>query len=65
MYSTTLSDEEMTKVNVVDLDDLYNFYVDDFFSNFFLKSCSINFIVFLRPLFYPSFHVTVFYLFEF
>jgi hypothetical protein len=28
----TLSDEEMTKIKVIDLDELYNFVVDDFFS---------------------------------
>jgi hypothetical protein len=27
-----LSDEQMTKIKVVDLDELYNFYVRDFFS---------------------------------
>jgi hypothetical protein len=32
MYSTTLSDEQMTNTKVVDLDGFYNFYVDDFFS---------------------------------
>ena len=26
----TLSDEEMTKIKVIDLDELYNFVVDDF-----------------------------------
>jgi hypothetical protein len=26
-----LSDEEMTKITVLDLDELYNFVVDDFF----------------------------------
>jgi hypothetical protein len=26
------SDEEMTKIKVVDLDDFYNFYIHDFFS---------------------------------
>lgn len=30
--TTTLSDEEMIKIKVVDLDDFYNFYVHDFFS---------------------------------
>ena len=30
--TTTLSDEEMTKIKVVDLDKFYNFYVHDFFS---------------------------------
>jgi hypothetical protein len=29
--TTTLSDEEMTKIKVVDLDKFYNFYVHDFF----------------------------------
>ena len=29
---TTLSDEQMTKIKVVDLDEFYNFVVDDFFS---------------------------------
>ena len=28
----TLSDEETTKIKVIDLDELYNFVVDDFFS---------------------------------
>ncbi len=28
----TLSDEQMTKIKIVDLDVLYNFIVDDFFS---------------------------------
>jgi hypothetical protein len=28
----TLSDEKMTKIKVVDLDEFYNFYVHDFFS---------------------------------
>jgi hypothetical protein len=32
MYTTTLSDEEMIKIKVVDLDELYNFVSDDFFS---------------------------------
>ena len=27
----TLSDEQMTKIKVVDLDQFYNFVVDDFF----------------------------------
>jgi hypothetical protein len=31
MYTTTLSDEEMTKIKVVYLDELYNFVIDDFF----------------------------------
>ena len=30
--TTTLSDEEMTKIKVVDLDEFYNFYVHDFLS---------------------------------
>jgi hypothetical protein len=30
--TTTLSDKEMTEIKVVDLDELYNFYVHDFFS---------------------------------
>ena len=30
--TTTLSDEKMTKIKVVDLDKFYNFYVRDFFS---------------------------------
>jgi hypothetical protein len=29
---TTLLDEEITKIKVVDLDKFYNFYVHDFFS---------------------------------
>jgi hypothetical protein len=32
IVTTTLSDEEMTKIKVVDLDDFYNFYAHDFFS---------------------------------
>ncbi len=28
----TLSDEEMTKIKVVCLDEFYNFYIHDFFS---------------------------------
>jgi hypothetical protein len=28
----TLSDEQMTKIKVVDFDELYNFYVHDFFN---------------------------------
>ena len=28
----TLSDEEMTKIEVIDLDELYNFVIDDFFN---------------------------------
>ena len=30
--TTTISDEQMTKIKVVDLDEFYNFYVHDFFS---------------------------------
>jgi hypothetical protein len=30
--TTTLLDEEITKIKVVDLDKFYNFYVHDFFS---------------------------------
>ena len=30
--TTTLSDKEITKIKVVDLDKFYNFYVYDFFS---------------------------------
>jgi hypothetical protein len=30
--ATTLLDEEMTKIKVVDLDKFYNFYVHDLFS---------------------------------
>jgi len=29
--TTTMSDEQMTKIKVVDLDEFYNFVVDDFF----------------------------------
>jgi hypothetical protein len=32
MFTTTSSDEEMTKIKVVDLDEFYNFYVNDFFN---------------------------------
>ena len=32
MFATTLSDEEMTKIKVVDIDKFYNFYVHDFLS---------------------------------
>ena len=31
MLKNTLSDEQMTKIRIVDLDGLYNFVVDDFF----------------------------------
>ena len=30
--TTTLSNKEMTKIKVVDLDEFYNFYIYDFFS---------------------------------
>jgi hypothetical protein len=30
MYTTTLSDEKITKIKVADLDELYNFVGDDF-----------------------------------
>jgi hypothetical protein len=30
--TTTLSDEEMTQIKVLDIDEFYNFYVHDFFS---------------------------------
>ena len=30
--TTTMSDEQMTKIKVVDLDKFYNFYAHDFFS---------------------------------
>ena len=30
--NTTISDEQMTKIKVVNLDEFYNFYVHDFFS---------------------------------
>jgi hypothetical protein len=33
MYTITLSDEEITKIKVVDLDKFYNFVVDDFCSS--------------------------------
>jgi hypothetical protein len=33
MYTMTLSDEEITKIKVVDLDKFYNFVVDDFCSS--------------------------------
>jgi hypothetical protein len=32
IVTTTLSDEEMTKIKVVDLDEFYNFYIYDFFN---------------------------------
>jgi hypothetical protein len=32
MCVTTLSDEEMTKIKVVDIGEFYNFYIHDFFS---------------------------------
>jgi hypothetical protein len=31
MFTTTLLDEEMTKIKAVDLEKLYNFVVDNFF----------------------------------
>jgi hypothetical protein len=30
--TTTLSDEEMTKIKIIDLDEFYNIFVHDFFS---------------------------------
>ena len=30
--TTIISDEQMTKIKIVDLDEFYNFYVYDFFS---------------------------------
>ena len=33
MFTTTLSDEKMTKIKVVDLDEYYNFYFHGFFSS--------------------------------
>jgi hypothetical protein len=30
--TTIISDEQMTKIKVVDLNEFYNFYVPDFFS---------------------------------
>jgi hypothetical protein len=30
--TTTILDEQITKIKVVDLDEFYNFYVHDFFS---------------------------------
>jgi hypothetical protein len=32
MHTTNLLDEEITKIKVVNLDELYNFVVNDFFS---------------------------------
>jgi len=32
MFTITLSDEEMIKIKVVDLDELYNFGIHHFFS---------------------------------
>jgi hypothetical protein len=32
MLQIALSDEEMTKIKVLDIDELYNFVVEDFFS---------------------------------
>jgi hypothetical protein len=32
MFTITLLDEEITKIKVVDLDQFYNFYVHNFFS---------------------------------
>ena len=32
MFANTLSNEEMNKIEVVDLDEFYNIYIDDFFS---------------------------------
>ena len=32
MFANTLSNDEMTKIKVVDLDEFYNFYIVDFFS---------------------------------
>ena len=38
MFTNTLSNEEMTKIKVVDLDEYYNFYIHDFFSSNHLVS---------------------------
>ena len=38
MFATTLSDEEMTKIKVVDLDEFYNFGIH----HFKLKSFGIS-----------------------
>ena len=32
MLQITLSDEEMNQIKVIDIDELYNFVIDDFFS---------------------------------
>ena len=32
MFANTLSNKELTKIKVVDLDEFYNFYIDEFFS---------------------------------
>jgi len=38
MYTTTLPDEEMTKIKVVDLEKLHNFVIDNFLIwNHFVK----------------------------
>ena len=38
MYTTTLPDEEMTKIKVVDLKKLHNFVIDNFLIwNYFVK----------------------------
>ena len=36
MYTITLSDKEMTKIKVVNLDEFYNFVVDDFYNSNYL-----------------------------
>jgi hypothetical protein len=32
MYTSTMLDEQITKIKVVDLDECYNFYVNNVFS---------------------------------
>jgi hypothetical protein len=32
VFTNTLSNEELTKIKVVDVDEFYIFYIDDFFS---------------------------------
>ena len=50
MFTKTLSDEGMTKIKVVDLDEYYNFYVNDFLSRKHLvcKLILFYFNLFLR-----------------
>ena len=44
MYTTTLLDEHMTKIKVVDLEKLYNFVVDNFLICILSKKSMFEFL---------------------